>query len=86
MSEVDQPLCNQVPHIVLALPYAVHAEQSGVHDLTALLLHHAGPANDIDGPRLVFDCDKYASLSLLPSVNQGRRVIPPFLERAKSRG
>ena len=53
--QVHQPPGEQIPHIVLALPDAIHPQQCGSHHLLALLLYQAGPDDDVDIAGFVFE-------------------------------
>ena len=60
--QVHQPLGNQVPHIILALPDAIHAKQRGAHYFNALLLDQAGPDDDVDVAGFIFECHEHDPL------------------------
>ena len=46
---------------VIALPHAVHRQQAGAHQLTALSLFHGLPDDDVDSAGFVFQGDEYHS-------------------------
>ena len=78
MGQVHQAFGDKVPHIVLALPYAIHAQQGGAKQLPALLLDQAGPDDDVDVPRFILERDKDHALG-------GLRPLPHCHDAAAAR-
>src|SRR5919201_1033939 len=56
---IDEPLCDQMHDLAVALDAAVHTEEARAEELTALALYQVVPHHHVDVAAFIFQRDKY---------------------------
>ena len=72
---VEEPACDQMHDLPVALDYALHAKQVCAEQLAALPLDEVAPYDHVDAARFILERDKYHTargIGPLPAGHQPR--------------